>query len=135
MIYLASPYTHRNASIHIRRYNEACRVAAWAISAGYPLFSPIVHSHPLVKYGLGKTWKDWCRVDESYIGVCNELWVLCIKGWRDSVGVTAEIEFAEKTGKTIRFICLGDAGYEFITRAAAYDKKVVFPLDKRRMML
>ena len=65
MIYLASPYSHAKRKVRERRFEMACRATARLIHAGQPAFSPIVHSHPLVRFGLPTDWEFWQRCDRA----------------------------------------------------------------------
>lgn len=62
-IYLASPYTSDSEALRQMRYDEACKACAKLIAGGNIVFSPIAHSHPLVRYGLRgdfEYWREWC---------------------------------------------------------------------------
>ncbi len=63
MIYLASPYSHPDARVRQRRFEEACQAAAAITRAGLSVFSPISHSHPIARYGVPTGWDYWglCR--------------------------------------------------------------------------
>jgi hypothetical protein len=52
VIYLASPYSHPNPAVREQRFQAACQAAAALLRSGQAVFAPIVHSHPLVAYGL-----------------------------------------------------------------------------------
>ncbi len=49
MIYLASPYTHVDAAVRESRFDAACLAMSTLMRAGLSVYSPIVHSHPLVR--------------------------------------------------------------------------------------
>ena len=103
MIYLASPYSHRDPVIRDQRYLAACRATVRLLLAGQTVFSPIVHGHALVAFGLPTDWEFWARHDEQYLRRCQELIVLAIPGWDESEGVQNEIELAHKLGKVVRY--------------------------------
>ena len=94
MIYLASPYSHSEPNVRAARYEMACQATAAIIREGQPVFSPIVHSHPLVRFGLPTDWEFWQRCDRQYMRGCREVVVLTLAGWRESRGVQAEIDLA-----------------------------------------
>jgi hypothetical protein len=98
MIYLAAPYSHPDPTVREERYQKVCEVTAILIRAGFPVFSPITHSHPLVAYGLPTDWRFWSRLDEIYLKRCTMLLVLTFEGWDESEGVKAEIEMAKQLG-------------------------------------
>ena len=104
MIYLASPYSHPDPRVSERRYELACRAAAQLIRGGEPTFSPIVHSHPLVRFGLPTDWEFWQRNDREHMRCCHQLVVLTLDGWRESRGVQVEIDLAISMDLPIRYL-------------------------------
>lgn len=72
---------------------------------GHYVFSPIAHSHPLALCSdLPTHWEYWREYDEAMLGACNELWVLMLDGWKDSVGIQAEIAAAERLGLPVHYV-------------------------------
>jgi hypothetical protein len=55
------------------------------------VFSPIVHGHPFVDHGLPRDWPFWERFNRDHLVRYGEEVVLMLDGWRESVGVAAEI--------------------------------------------
>lgn len=102
MIYLASPYSHPDPDVREQRYRAACHAAAELIQAGHIVFSPVIHSHPLTAFGLPTGWEFWQRVDLALLERCDEVVVLKLEGWEESVGVHAEIRTAGELGKPVR---------------------------------
>ena len=107
MIYLASPYSHPDPAVREARFEAVCRVAARLIKRGYIVFSPIAHSHPMVRYGLPDDWKFWSQQDRRFLEACDELWVLTLDGWQQSIGIQAEVAIARELGKPVRWISPG----------------------------
>jgi hypothetical protein len=87
-----------------QRYRAACQTAAALLRAGHATFSPIVHCHPLVEHGLPTEWEFWQQVDRRFLVQCDEVVVLMLDGWRESVGVQTEIRIARELGKPIRCV-------------------------------
>jgi len=84
------------------------------------VFSPIVHSHPLVAFSLPTGWDFWERIDRAYLARCDELVVLMLDGWQESTGVRAEIALARDLGKPVRFLGVDEAaGSPTVARVAA----------------
>ena len=104
MIYLASPYSHPDPVVREARFDAACRATADLIRGGQAVFSPIVHGHQLVRFGLPTDWAFWQRFDEEHLRRCDEVLVLQIDGWRDSVGVRAELAVAEAASKSVHWL-------------------------------
>ena len=104
MIYLASPYSHPEVVVREQRFHDACRAVAMLLASGLTVFSPIVHGHPLVDHGLPTDWPFWERFDRDHLVRCDEVVVLMLDGWRESVGVAAEIRIAGELGKPVRYL-------------------------------
>lgn len=104
MIYLASPYSHPNPAVREQRFRAACQATAALLHAGQPVYSPIVHSHPLVAYGLPTGWEFWSRFDRSLLARCDEVVVLMLPGWEASAGVCDEVRLARALGKPVRYL-------------------------------
>jgi nucleoside 2-deoxyribosyltransferase len=109
VIYLASPYSHADPAVREERYHAACRATAALLKAGFVVFSPIVHSHPLVAFALPTGWDFWEPIDRAYLARCDEVVVLMLDGWRESTGVRAEIAVARELGKPVRFLGVDEA--------------------------
>ena len=109
MIYLASPYSHPEAGIRIKRFKAVCKVAADMMRNGHSVFSPIAMSHPIAVYGgLPGVWEFWEALDEVFIEKCERFGVLTLEGWHNSRGVTTEINLAKALGRTIEIFSPGE---------------------------
>ena len=105
-IYLACPYQHDEPHIVNRRARRATEIAA-RILRNVPntiVFSPISHSHE-----MGKLMPDtrfdhrfWLAQDETFLEWADEVWVVDVAGWMDSVGVSWEIDYARNHNMPIR---------------------------------
>jgi hypothetical protein len=104
MIYLASPYSHPDPAVREERFHAACRAAAALLRAGHAVFSPIAHSHALARHGLPADWKFGEPFDREYLERCDEVVVLMLAGWRESVGVREEVRIARELGKPVRYL-------------------------------
>ena len=104
MIYLASPYSHPDPEVRKQRFRDVCIAAARLIRAEHVVFSPIAHGHPIAEHGLPTDWKYWERHDREQLEHCNKVVVLMLDGWRESVGVQAEIRIACELGKPVRYV-------------------------------
>jgi nucleoside 2-deoxyribosyltransferase len=104
LIYLASPYSHPDPAVRQIRYEVACEAAAYLMRRGLMVFSPIVHSHPIAQYGLPKDYAFWRQYDEALMDACWGIVVLMIDGWRESKGVTAEIEYMSRKGIAAEYL-------------------------------
>jgi nucleoside 2-deoxyribosyltransferase len=104
MIYLASPYSHPDPAVREQRFHAACRAAVAMLHTGRVVFSPIAHSHPLAQHGLPGNWHFWEQYDRAFLERCDEVVVLMLDGWQESVGVQAEIRIARELGMPVRYL-------------------------------
>lgn len=115
LIYLASPYSNPDPLIMRLRFEQAMYATAVLLREGYIVFSPILNSHPIAEiHELPKDWDYWKTVDEVFISRCDELWILMLDGWRESVGVGEEILIAKNLGITIRYINVDGTNLSFL---------------------
>ncbi len=110
MIYLASPYSHPHAIVRERRFQAACRATSRLIAARLAVFSPIVFGHPLANHGLPTDWSFWEPFDREHLRRCDEVVVLTLEGWRESVGIAAELKIAADLGMPIAYLAVFDDG-------------------------
>jgi len=105
VIYLASPYSHINRVIRQQRFEEACRIAATLIQEGHIVFCPVAYSHTLATIGkLPGDWGFWEKFDMEFLLRSDKLVVAQMDGWRESVGVSREIEIARENGIPVEFL-------------------------------
>jgi hypothetical protein len=104
-IYLACPYTHESENVRIVRFLAANRAAGKLMAEGNVVFSPISMSHPIANVcNLPGEWDFWKRQDFPFLDWADELRVVCMPGWDDSVGVKAEVEHFAALGKPIAYM-------------------------------
>lgn len=104
MIYLASPYSDRDPEVEELRYQAAYSHVRLAFSRKEIIFSPIVYCH---QYYINRhtpgDFSFWQNFNEEMLLRATRLRVLRIAGWETSIGVTAEIAFASRSGITVEF--------------------------------
>jgi hypothetical protein len=104
VIYLATPYSGTKKQQE-ERFKAVSLFAGELINKGNIVYSPISHSHPIAKMkDLPKDWKYWEKVDSYWISCCDEIYIYCLDGWKESTGVQAEIEIAKSMNKQIIYI-------------------------------
>lgn len=102
LLYLASPYSHPEASMREWRFKEACKAAVWLMAQGFMVFSPIIHSHQIALEGRLPTGFDtYAEFDKRLIRASDVLAVYELAGWKESVGVQAELAYAASLGMRI----------------------------------
>lgn len=102
-IYLAAPYSHHMDTVMQYRFEQINRMAGKLLKEGYLVYSPISHSRPIALTcgDLPHTFAFWENLDKSMIDWADEVWILNLDGWNQSVGVRSEIDHAEATNKEI----------------------------------
>ena len=120
-IYLATPYYHDDENIREFRYKVATLIATYLMSKGYRVFSPITHSHIINNYlpDRFKTWEFYKKQDFPQVAHADEIFVICLPGWRKSIGVTDELRLCDMLGKRV----------EYITGIEEYLQKIKEELD------
>lgn len=109
-IYLATCYSSKVLWIgwFIRwlRFRRITGVAGFWMRAGYNVFSPITHSHPIARHIPPRlnTYDFWLGLDFDWLDACDEVWVYMQRGWRKSKGVKLEIEYAKAKGMKVRYL-------------------------------
>jgi hypothetical protein len=104
VIYLASPYSHSDLLVREASFDAACRATAGLIRGGQVAYSPIVHGHPIVRFGLPTDWSFWQCQDRALLSRCDEVVVLRLDCWQASEGLRAELAVAAACAKPIRYI-------------------------------
>lgn len=105
MIYLACPYTHPDPSIVRKRFEYVTRATGCLMKRGLVVFSPITQSHLVAEMeDMPGTWEFWAEQDLAVLKRCDALYVLCLPGWKESVGVTAEIKAADDLGLPVFYL-------------------------------
>lgn len=103
--YLATPYTKWKGGIE-DAYQMASREAARLLKAGFPVFCPIAHTHPMAVYGgIDPLAHDiWLPADKPFMDAAIGLIVLRAEGWQESYGIGEEIKTFRAAGKPVLFI-------------------------------
>lgn len=109
LYYLGSPYSSKLGYIMHERYEAVTAFAAKLVNQGYIVFAPITQSHNISLAGkINTSWAFWKKFDETILDRCDGLIVLMLDGWQNSVGLTAEIEYAIVNSIPIYYINYGD---------------------------
>ena len=105
LIYLASPYSHPDDAVRLKRFETVCFVASNLMREGHHIFSPIAHTHPIAIQGdLPLGFDYWEAYDRKILAACGALWVVMMDGWRESKGVKAEVQIANELGIPVKYI-------------------------------
>jgi len=110
VIYVANPYTGTSYERN-QRFLAVEKYTAHLIRNGKTAISPIVHNHVLAfRHELPHDFGFWQNYCLSLLFACDEMHVLMLDGWEESVGVEGEIEEASEREKTIW--CIDPEDYE-----------------------
>jgi len=108
MIFLASPYTDPDPRVRRARYRAAVAFCARHVlhdQEHRPIFSPIVHSHPVAEAAPAlqkEPTEFWMALNAPFLEAASQLWVLGLSGWEKSEGIAAERAAAETRGIPVR---------------------------------
>lgn len=110
-IYLASPYSHYDFNVRHERYVQVMEAVLEISRHGVSVYSPIVHWHNIaVEKSLPTDAEFWRTQNEPLIKASDELWVLCVEGWRQSKGIEMEKGYATYLGKRYRHLTFASLG-------------------------
>jgi len=105
MIYIASPYTHEDVAVLVRRFQLAAAYAGSLMCRGRQCFSPIAYGHQFhLFHNLPIAFEYWQDFNDRILLACDEVHVLRIPGFEESRGVAHEIEMAERHGIPVRYV-------------------------------
>lgn len=102
LCYLATPYTLYPSGM-VDAFLEAAKLASRMVTAGFHVYSPIVHSHPITKH-LNCSDIDWLEFHTPLMNVAKTLMIGKMLEWEHSVGVANEIKYFAKQRKQIYYI-------------------------------
>lgn len=114
MIFLSSPYSHPDPRIMHARYLEAETACVDLLRRREWVYSPIVHCHQMaLNHELPADAGYWSDYNRAMLDKSDRLVVLCLDGWRGSIGVAAEMQMWRELGRKrplppILFAALGD---------------------------
>jgi hypothetical protein len=100
-VYLAAPYSDPDPKVVEKRMEIYSRVDAKLILEGYYTMSPL-SKHWLLQYQpLPSDWNFWQGYGTEMLTKCDIMYIICMQGWQESVGVQAELELALKLNKPV----------------------------------
>ncbi len=121
-IYLALPYSHSDPQVREARYRTATSIAAFLMSEGATVFSPITYGHQICQYGIDTSFRRWAELDYPMISWADEFWLLELDGHDISFGVQEELKQAMLVGTKIVRISQQDiSNFLSHTSASPYD--------------
>ena len=107
MVYVASPYTHPDPLVREIRMLlvEQYVVRKVKNSPGEFYYSPIVYAHALGnRYELPKEVNFWHGFNLPSLMIAERIEILMLPGWKESKGVSWEIDEALELNKEIKYV-------------------------------
>lgn len=111
-VYLASPYSYKSKIpglawlIRWCRYRTITKIAAILTELqSVALILPITQSYHMSKYMSCRDtgFSAWADIDLTFVSIVEEVWVIKMDGWKESIGVQAEIAYALSINKPVRY--------------------------------
>lgn len=107
MIFISSPYSHKDKKVEHQRYVDTCKYAAYLIAQKKTAVSPVIVGHNLLGYEkLPSDFTFWKEYSYEMLANCKELHVLELEGWHESIGIQHEILYADKLEIPVKYITL-----------------------------
>lgn len=104
MIYLAAPYSDPDPVIVQARMEIIYHAIGEFMKEGKHVITPLFMHEVATRHKLDGTyeyWEDYCL---DVLKRCDEMIVLCLRGWTDSRGIKGEIEFCQYHNIKVTFI-------------------------------
>ena len=120
MEYLAIPYSDDSEEVMAFRAEVSDFIFSELSKEGRVIYAPISSCHHIaIRHGLPRNYEFWENMCEAFVGASKRIIVICLPGWRESTGVTAELKLAKKLGLEIEYLdpapYLERLGYESIS--------------------
>lgn len=104
MIYVASPYSSSSETERFQRYLQVREFCWLQMEQGKTLISPIVYGHQYARdFNAPTDAASWHTFNHELFLRCDEMYVLRLRGWEDSIGVQLEMRWADRAGKPITY--------------------------------
>lgn len=109
-VYVGCPYTHKDPKVVEDRVRIATKLAAFIMSKGHVVFSPLTHSHTIADFLPPEdrfSQEFWMGQDLPMLEACDVLAVLMLPGWEESKGLNTEIQAARRLNKKLAWVLPG----------------------------
>lgn len=105
LIYIASPYSSADEKKRLDNYEKVSKFAAYLISKGDVVISPIAYGHPLLGFvNMPGDWEFWKNFCITFLEKCDTMIVLQLEDWDKSRGVLEEIEYCKNNNIPICYV-------------------------------
>ena len=107
--YLAAPYSDPDPLVVADRMERLCKADAKLMKKGIFTVSPLLKHFIIQHEQLPGDWEYWRDYSAALLCGVDRVYVLMLPGWKESIGVSAEIRLATDVGIPILYINeLGD---------------------------
>ena len=106
LIYIACPYADPSPLVRLARVRLASLVACEYACQGHGVFSPLSHSIEIGKFSatLAHNAEYWYELDLKLLEACDEIVVIQVPNWGESVGVATEIDRAKELNIPVTYL-------------------------------
>ena len=114
LIYLGSPYSNSDDIQKSKNVTAAqhCMAHFKRSAPNLALYSPIALWHNIaIAYNLSGDFCNWSEQDFFMIRKSSALWVLTHDLWKESYGLSQEMEYARDIAKPIVYVTKTSTGY------------------------
>ena len=94
LIYLAAPLGHHNPAVRAGRFDSANRYFGYLVRERKLVFSPLSLGASLDAADFSNS--VWYALGLQFLARCDEMRILALDGWEESVGVGLEIRYARQ---------------------------------------
>ena len=109
LYYFASPYSSENSFVRQIRYEATIYAASELTKIGFRLLEPIAMCHEQSnRHQMPSGYQFWQSRDRGFIDICDAVIVLQLEGWKESEGVSDEIQYAKSLGKEVHLLHVDD---------------------------
>jgi len=98
LYYFAHPYSGKTPREERRNFENCCILAAKLMAAGYNIYAPVCHTHPIHDAGP-QPWESWLALDKLFVDRCDAL--ILAPGWMYSEGCVLERGWFKEQEKEI----------------------------------
>jgi hypothetical protein len=104
MIYLASPYNDWSKVVIQDRMEKIYSVIGRYTKEGIHVTTPLFMHEVVTRHDIAGDYAFWERYCLNLLNRCDKMFVLRLKGWDTSRGVTAEIAFCAEHNIPVEYI-------------------------------
>lgn len=105
MIFVSAPYSSKEKEVVESRIKAVSIYSGNLLKEGRSNISPLTLGTTILQHcDLPSDFEFWNKLSYDLLELCEEIHVLKLDGWRESIGVMGEIDFATKKNKKIKYI-------------------------------